>query len=61
MQEKQETRLQLMAREYPLGEEITTHFHIIAWKIPWTEEPHGLQSKGLQRVEHDWGTAHTAH
>ena len=61
MKEKQETRLQPMAREYPLGEEITTHFHILAWKIPWTEEPRGLQSKGLQRVEHDWGTAHTQH
>ena len=31
---------------------------ILAWKIPWTEEPGGLQSKGLQIVGHDWATKH---
>ena len=36
--------------EDPLGEEIATYFSILAWKIPWTEEPGGLQSTELQRV-----------
>ena len=36
-----------------------THSSILAWKIPWTEEPGGLQSMGLQRVGHDWVTSHT--
>ena len=35
-------------------EEMATHSSILAWKIPWTEEPGGLQSMGLQRVRHDW-------
>ena len=35
---------------------MTPHFSTLAWKIPWTEEPGGLQSMGLQRVEQDWGT-----
>ena len=33
-----------------------THSSILAWRIPWTEEPGGLQSKGLQRVGHNWVT-----
>ena len=41
-----------------LEKEMATHFSILAWKIPWTEEPGGLQSKGLQRVKHDWVTGH---
>ena len=36
-----------------LEKEIATHFSILAWKIPWREEPVGLQSMGLQRVRHD--------
>ena len=36
--------------------EMGTHCSILAWKIPWTEEPGGLQSMGLQRVRHDWAT-----
>ena len=36
--------------------EIATHSNILAWEIPWTEEPGGLQSMGLQRVRHDWTT-----
>ena len=36
-----------------LEEEMATHSSILAWKIPWTEEPGGLQSMGLQRVRHD--------
>ena len=37
----------------PLEKEMSTHFSILAWKIPWTEEPGGLQSIGSQRVGHD--------
>ena len=38
------------------GEGMTTHCNILAWEIPWTEEPGGLQAMGLQRVRHDWAT-----
>ena len=44
--------------EDPLEEEMATHSSILAWRIPWTEEPGGLQSTGLQRVGHDWATSH---
>ena len=37
----------------PLGEEMETHPSILAWRVPWTEEPGGLQSIGLHRVGHD--------
>ena len=37
---------------------MATHFNIVAWKIPWSEEPGRLQSMGLQRVRHDWVTEH---
>ena len=39
--------------EEPLEEEMATYSSILAWKIPWTEEPGGLQSMGLQTVRHD--------
>ena len=39
--------------EEPLEEEMGTHSSILAWEIPWTEEPGGLESMGLQRVRHD--------
>ena len=42
-----------LGREDPLEEEMATHPSILAWRIPWTEEPGGLQSTGLQRVKHD--------
>ena len=45
--------LQSLGREDPLEEEMATHFTILAWRIPWTEEPGGLQSMGLQRVGHN--------
>ena len=45
-----------LGREYPLKEGITIHSIILAWKIPWTEEPGRLQSMGSQRVTHDWVT-----
>ena len=40
-------------REDPLEKGMATHSSILAWRIPWTEEPCGLQSMGSQRVEHD--------
>ena len=49
----QETRVQSLGQEDPLEKGMTTHSHILAWKIPWTEEPGGLQPMGSQRVEHD--------
>ena len=42
----------------PQKEGMATHSSILAWRIPWTEEPGGLQSMGLQRVGHDWATKH---
>ena len=48
-----ETWVRSLGWEDPLKEEMATHSDILAWKIPWTEEPGGLQSTGLQRVEHD--------
>ena len=45
-----------LGREGPLEEEMATHSSILAWRIPWTEEPGGLQSLGLQRVRQDWAT-----
>ena len=42
-----------LGQEDPLEEGIAAHSSILAWEIPWTEEPSELQSKGLQRVEHD--------
>ena len=52
MQEMQETQFQSLGQEDPLEEEMATHSSILAWKIPWTEEPGGLQSMGRQRVRH---------
>ena len=45
----QETWVQSLGQEAPLEEGMATHFSILAWRIPWTEEPGGLQSTGLQR------------
>ena len=47
---KQETQAQSLDREDPLEEEMATHSSILAWEIPWIEEPGGLQSMGSQRV-----------
>ena len=49
----EETRAQSLGREDPLEKEMATHSSIHAWKIPWTEEPGGLQSMGSQRVRYD--------
>ena len=59
MQEPQETWIRSMGQEDPLEEGMATHSSILAWRIPWTEEPGGLQSIGLQRVRHDQATYHT--
>ena len=56
MQEPQETRVPSLGREDPLEEGMATYSHILAWGNPWTEEPGGLQSTGLQRVGHDLAT-----
>ena len=48
-----ETWVQSLGREDPLEKQIATHSNVLAWRIPWTEEPGGLQSMGLQRVGHD--------
>ena len=45
-----ETQVQALGGEDPLEKEMATHSSILTWKIPWTEEPGGLQSIGLQRV-----------
>ena len=48
-----ETQVPFLGQEDPLEKEIVTCSSILAWKIPWTEEPGGLQSMRLQRVGHD--------
>ena len=48
-----ETRVRALGWEDPLEKEMGIYSSTIAWKIPWTEEPGGLQSLGLQRVGHD--------
>ena len=53
MSAMQQTQVQSLGWEDPLEKETATHSSILAWKIPWTEEPGGLQSRGLQRVRHN--------
>ena len=48
----QETQVLSLGGEDPLEKGMAAHSGILAWRIPWTEEPGGLQSKGLQRVRH---------
>ena len=52
-QETQETRVRSLGWEDPLEEEMEIHSSILAWQIPWTEEPGRLQSMGSQRTGHD--------
>ena len=52
MQEVQEIRVQSLSLDDPLEKEMTTCSSILCWEIPWTEEPGGLQSTGLQRDRH---------
>ena len=49
----QKTQVQSLGQKDPLEKGMATHSSILAWRIPWTEEPGGLQSMGLQRVGHD--------
>ena len=48
-----ETQVRSLGREDPLEKEMATHSSTLAWEIPWTEEPGGLQSMGSRRVRHD--------
>ena len=48
----QKIQVRSLGREDPLEEGMATHSSVLAWRIPWTEEPGGLQSMGLQRVRH---------
>ena len=52
----QETWVQFLGWEDPLEKEMETHSSILSWRIPWTEEPTGLQSMASQRVGHDLET-----
>ena len=54
----QEMQVQSLGQEDLLEKEMATHASILAWRIPWTEKPGGLQSMRLQRVGHDWATEH---
>ena len=49
----QETQIQFLGQEDLLEKEMATHFSILAWRIPWKEEPGRLQSMGLHRVRYD--------
>ena len=50
---KQDTRLRSAGQEDPLEKGMATHSSVLAWRIPWTEEPGRLQSMGFQRVKHN--------
>ena len=50
---RQETWVQTLGREDPLEKRMATRSSILAWRIPWTEKPGGLQSMGSQRVGYD--------
>ena len=55
----QETQVRFLGQEDPMEEDMATHSSILAWRIPWTEEPGRLQSMGLQRVRTTKATQHT--
>ena len=57
----QETQVPSLGQEDPLEERMATHSSFLAWRIPWTEEPSGLQSMWSQRVRHDWATKVRTH
>ena len=54
----QQMQVRSLGQEDSLEEETATHTSILAWKIPWTEEPGRLQSKRLQKVAHNWAHTH---
>ena len=53
MQEMQEMLVRSLGQEDPLEEEMATHSSLLAWRIPWTEEPGGLWFMGSQRIGHN--------
>ena len=55
----QEMQIWSLGQEDPLEEEMATHSSILAWEIPGTEDPGGLQSMELQKVRYDWAHTHT--
>ena len=57
MQETEETRVLSLCSEDPLEEKMAIHSSTLAWKIPWMEKPHRLQSLGSQGVRKDWATS----
>ena len=57
----QEMQLRSLSWDDLLEEEMATHSSILAWEIPWTEEPGGLQSRESQRVGHNLATEHERH
>ena len=59
MQEMQEKWVWHLGQEDPLEKEMETHPSILAWEVPWTEEPGKLQSMGLQRGGYNWMTKHS--
>ena len=61
IQETQEMRIQSLGQEDPQEKEMATHSSILVREVPWTEEPGGLQSMGLEGVRHDWAHMHTRH
>ena len=52
-QQQQQTQVQSLGQEDPLEEEVATHSSVLAWRMPWTEEPAGLQSIRPHRAGHD--------
>ena len=52
----QEMWVRFLGWEDPLEKKMATHSNILAWEIPWTEKPGGLQAMGLQRVRYNWAT-----
>ena len=56
----QEAQVQSLGLEDPLEKEMVTHSSVLAWRIPWTEEPGGLQSTGFQTVRHNLAHMHRA-
>ena len=61
MQEMQEKQVWSLGQEDPLEAEMATHSSILAWRIPWTEEPSRLQPMRWQRVRHSWMTEEQKH
>ena len=61
MQETQEMLILSLGQEDPLEEGMANHSSVFAWRIPWTEEPGGLQSPGSQRAGQDWNNLARTH